>query len=151
MAEDQRPWAEDVGHYWRTSRSSPGTWLERAVALIEDAGGRVRRHMTAVEGARAAFVIEFELGADPFRIVWPVLASEGGDMQAARRQSATALYHAVKARVVEGKFLGARRAFFAFYALPDGRTAADLAGGELEQAIPLTVRQLRALPAGDAT
>jgi hypothetical protein len=50
---------------------------------------------------------------------------------AAQRQSATALYHLIKAKCVEIKFLGARRAFHANLVLKDNRTAGDLLQEEI--------------------
>ena len=35
------PYAEDIGHYWETSRSSPDQWMEKTTKLIESLGGIV--------------------------------------------------------------------------------------------------------------
>ena len=137
MAQDRIVYAEDIGNYWRTSRTSPDTRLEKAKREIGRAGGNVLRDAFGSEaGGRAAFMIEFELGGDLFKILWQVLPSRSGDDRAARIQAATALYHDVKARAVSAKWLGSRAAFFSYLELPDGRPAAQATAPELLAAVP---------------
>ena len=38
---DRAEYAEDVGHYWLTSKRDPDTWLDMARAEIARAGGVV--------------------------------------------------------------------------------------------------------------
>ncbi len=128
--------AEDVGHYWKTSRTSPDTWLEKARREIERAGGAVQKEAFGREGGRAAYMLTFEVGGDEFKIIWRVLPSRAGNERAARIQAATALYHEVKSRCVSARWLGVRAAFFPYLALPDGRTASQASAPELMQGVP---------------
>jgi hypothetical protein len=45
-------------------------------------------------------MLEFDLGGERYKVVWPVLPTKTGKDRAARVQAATALYHDVKARCV---------------------------------------------------
>ena len=129
--------AEDV-NYWKTSKTSPDTWMDRAKKQIATLGGTVLAEGFGSEPitGRAAFMLAFEIGGDGFKIVWPVLPSKAGDDRAARIQAATMLYRDVKAKCVSATVLGTRAAFFSFLMLPDGRTAAEVAVPELVQAFP---------------
>ena len=131
-------YAEEVGHYWKTSRSSPDVWVERAKQQIEKLGGTVLMEGFGNEPAtgRAAFALAFEIGEDRFKLVWPVLPSKTDDARAAKIQAATMLYHDVKAKSISAKVLGARAAFFTYLMLPDGRTAAEVSTPELLEAMP---------------
>lgn len=130
--------AEDVGHYWKTSKTAPDTWIERAKQQITKAGGVIlgEGFVSETEG-RAAYMLAFRFGETLFKAVWPVLPSKGGDTHAARVQAATMLYHDVKARCVATKVLGARAAFFNWLVLPDGRTTSEAALDELADQVPL--------------
>lgn len=132
------PYAEDVGHYWNTSKSAPDAWLDKARQLVESVGGQVVTVAFASEPhtGRAAYMMEFVVGPDRYKIVWPVLPSRRGNDLAARRQAATALFHDVKARVVAAKFLGVRTAFLPWLVLPSGRPAAQASDRALEQHLP---------------
>lgn len=125
-------------NYWKTSRTAPDTWLEKAKREIRRAGGQVlgSGSMTDDVTGRAGFMIAFVLDGDRFALKWPVLQSKSGNLKAARIQSATALYHEVKAACVKAKFIGIRAAFFAYLQLPDGRTAAEATTPELVEALP---------------
>jgi hypothetical protein len=120
-------------NYWKTSKSSPDSWLEKTIGLVEQFGGEViasgfgNEHMAG----RAAYMIRFSVCGEAFRLIWPVLPSETGDTFSARRQAATMMYHAVKSRCVEAQAIGARIAFFAWLELPDGRAAFQLANNQL--------------------
>lgn len=129
--------AEDV-NYWRTSKSSPDTWIERTRRQIEKLGGKVVAEAfgSEPETNRAAFMLAFSLGNDQFRVVWPVLPSRTTSERAAKVQAATMLYHDIKARCISAAVLGTRAAFFSFLMLPDGRAAGEMSTPELAQAIP---------------
>lgn len=133
----ERPNAEDV-NYWKTSRSSPDTWMDKTKRQIEQLGGQVLMEGFGNEPVtgRAAFMLAFEIGSDRFKVIWPVLSSKSGNERAARIQAATMLYHDVKAKCISAAVLGARAAFFSFLLLPDGRTTAEVSTPELMQAIP---------------
>lgn len=114
--------------YWRTSSSSPDTWSGRVRKLLSTHGAALHREgFISEEDGGAAFMFEFTLGGDRFRIVWPVCKSDEPEVAAAIRQAITMAYHDVKARIVSAKVLGARRAFLDWWILPNGRTAGDAA------------------------
>lgn len=137
--------------YWKTSIADPGTWVDRAAIEIERAGGEVLGHACGkLANGRVAFVLQFKLEGDTFRVVWPVLTPRHEkDLAAARRQAATALYYDVKARCVSARFMGARAAFCAFMLLPDGRSVGDLALNQLAE-LPEILGAHKALTAGEA-
>lgn len=137
MIHNDLPHAEDV-NYWKTSKSSPDTWMERSRRQIEKLGGEVLAEGFGSEPGmgRAAYMLAFELDGERFKVVWPVLPSKTGNERAARVQAATLLYHDIKARSISSAVLGTRVAFFSFLALPDGRTAADIAAPELVRLTP---------------
>lgn len=132
-----RDYAENV-NYWKSGSAAPDRWIDKAKREIRSVGGQIIGDMTVNDEAtgRAAFCLAFVLQGEKYQIKWPVLESKTGNLHAARRQAATALYHDVKARCVELKFLGARAAFMAFLQLPDGRTAAEAANSELVKILP---------------
>lgn len=123
-------WAEDLP-YWKTSQSTPDTWLDRTVAMIEKAGGGVLSSGFGAQGDRAAYMIEFVMDEERIRIVWPVLPSKKGEVRAAKVQAVTMMHHDIKARLVSAQVLGTRAAFFNWVMLPDGRTASSVALSEL--------------------
>ena len=141
------PYAEAT-NYWRTSKSSPDLWLARIKELIRNAGGMVLADgfgHDATSG-RGAYMVGFELAAERYKIVWPILPTKTGDEQGTKRQAMTMMYHDIKSRIVSAKVLGARAAFFAYLMLPDGRTASQVAAPELLDALPTFLGGRRALP-----
>lgn len=121
--------------YWKTGTSSPGTWMDKTEALIENHGGIVhgKGDGKAPDG-RVVIMFSFELEGEQFQIVWPVLAVVNPkDRLAAKRQAATAVYHDVKAKCNHLVFKGARVAFLEYLLLPDGRRVADLFDDEILQ------------------
>ena len=133
-------YADDV-NYWRTSRTAPDVWLQRAAREIERIGGQVlasgfiREHA----GGRAAFLLKFTLEGHQFRIAFPVLPPRKpteANWRAAHIQTATALFHSVKARCVEARMHGARAAFHRWLVLPNGRAAEELSDTELVRVLP---------------
>ena len=141
--------AESV-NYWKTSRTSPDTWIEKTKRQIEKLGGQVLMEGFGRESAtnQAAFVLAFVIGEDRFKVIWPVLPSKGGNEKAAKIQAATMLYHDVKAKCISSAVLGARAAFFSFLMLPDGRTAMEVSTPDLMQAIPGMFASVPQLSAG---
>lgn len=138
MSMQKLPYAEDV-NYWQTGKSSPDTWIDNAQAEIKAIGGKVLAWAFGMEAAtnRAAYMMEFELAGERFKIVWPVLPTKSGKNEAsARIQAATMLYHDVKSRCVSAKVIGRRSAFFSYLMLSDGRTAGNVATPELEDRMP---------------
>lgn len=137
------PWAEDV-NYWQTGKSSPETWMERTIKEVNSVGGKVIGHAygSDLQSVRSAYMLQFQLGGEPFKITWPVLPSRGRNQKAAQIQAATMLYHDVKARCVSAKVLGGRAAFLTYLQLPDGRNASEAASTELVAALPAMFRPL---------
>lgn len=132
------PYAEDV-NYWQTGKSSPDTWIDNAQKEIKAIGGKILAWAFGMEAStgRAAYMMEFDLGSERFKIVWPVLPSRTGKNEAsARIQAATMLYHDVKARCVSAKVIGKRSAFFSYLMLPDGRSVASVTTPELAEQLP---------------
>jgi len=125
-------YAEDVA-YWKTSSSSPDTWIEKTKRQVEAIGGTIIAEAfgAAPTTGQASFVLAFTIGQDRFKIAWPVMRSKTNNERAARIQAATMLYHDVKAKCISAQVLGGRAAFFSFLLLPDGRAAVDIAAPEL--------------------
>ena len=136
------PYAEDIP-YWKTGKSAPDAWLDRTEGVIEKLGGRVRLRARGNDdsGKQQVFVVEFEMGGERFRVVWPVLPSRSGDTKAAERQAATLLYHDAKARSLNATLFGPRHAFFQFLLLPNGQTAGEAAAPMLSAYLPKMLPQ----------
>jgi hypothetical protein len=131
-------YADEV-NYFKTGQSSPDTWIDRAKGEIAAIGGKIHNEAYGWEQAskRAAFLLEFTIGAERFRAVWPVLPVRSAkDERAAKIQAATMLYHDIKAKCVAAKVHGARAAFFQYLMLPDGRTAPQAANADLAELWP---------------
>lgn len=129
------PNAEDL-NYWKTSKSQPGTWLDRTESVIEDLGGEVQMRARGKKDGREAYLLQFTFGPDQFRIVWPVLPTRTNSQKAAERQAATMMYHDCKARALRCKIHGPKIAFFEYLMLGDGRTAGQLSAPELAEHTP---------------
>jgi hypothetical protein len=131
------PDAESL-NYWKTSRTAPSTWIEKAKEEIDKIGGSVLAEAFGREEStgRAAYMLAFEIEGERFKVVWPVLPTRTGNEGAARRQAATMLFHDVKQRCISAQVLGARRAFFTYLQLPDGRVAGQLSAPQLLDAVP---------------
>lgn len=135
------PFAEDIGHYWKTSQSSPDSWIEKTGKLIRSVEGEVLSEAYGAAVGQAAFMLAFRIGSDDFKVVWPVLRSRTGNSGAAKRQAATLLYHDIKAKCMTASVLGAKVAFFSYLMLPDGRVANELASPELSKVFPLQLNK----------
>ena len=130
------PYAEKI-NYWKTSRSSPDIWMQRAKEQIEKFGGKVLAEgFGSKSDGQAAYMIGFEMDNNKFKVIWPVLQSEDNNEKAARIQAATMLYHDIKAKCISATVWGARHAFFSYLLLPDGRTAGEVTEKEIIEGIP---------------
>jgi hypothetical protein len=139
------PYAEDV-NYFKTSQSPADSWVDKTVALIRGMGGEVLAEAFGNSNGRAAYMIDFRIGQDRYRIVWPVLPVRAkGNERAARVQAATMMYHDVKAKCLTASVMGTRAAFFNYVLLPDGRNVTQLSTPELLKASPDFLQ----LPAGN--
>jgi hypothetical protein len=138
---DELPYAEDIGHYWKTGQSSPDVWIDRAKKVITDMGGSIQAEGFGSTGGHAGYMLAFTIQGQKFKVVWPVLPIRYGNKEVdARRQAATLLYHDIKAKAMTASVMGARVAFFSYLALPDGRTASDVATPELGEHFPLMLK-----------
>jgi len=143
------PYCEDV-NYWKTGVSSPDTWMEKTKRCIKGINGRILSEAFGNDGTQSAFLLQFQIGNDTFKLIWPVLSSRVGNEKAARIQAATFIYHDVKAKCDTVRILGARTAFFNYLMLPDGRTAAHASVPELMIGIPnLFLPQTPTLSSGE--
>lgn len=141
MSSMNLPDAEDM-NYFKTSTSSPDTWLSKAQEEIEKAGGEVFLQAKGMQEGRSAYCMEFRLGDNRFRAVWPILPVRvKSNEMAAERQAATMLYHDIKSRAMKARIFGYRTAFFDFLLLPDGRTPANLSNEELSEFTPKMISQ----------
>lgn len=120
-------YAEDL-NYWKTSRSSVDSWLDKCEKEIEVAGGYINSRAVATQNGKTALLLEFALGGDNYRVIWEVLPTKTGkqaDVNAAKVQAVTMLYHDIKNSCVKAKVRGFRRAFAEYLCLPNGQTIAD--------------------------
>lgn len=121
MNKPSQVYAEDL-NFWRTNKSDPTKWIDLCKKQIKELGGHVFAEAFGSDNGRAAYVIGFEIAGDKFKIVWPVIKSKCNDVNAERRQSATTLYHVVKAKCLEAVVRGPRVAFASDLLLRDGMT-----------------------------
>jgi hypothetical protein len=130
-------YAEDI-NYWQSSKTDPDNWIDRAVKLIASFGGKVLATGYGSEPStgRAAYMLEFQVASDRFKVIWPVLKPRSGNERAARIQAATMLFHDIKGSLIKVSVFGARAAFAAYLLLPDGRTVAQATNAELAQSLP---------------
>lgn len=142
-ANPKLPWAEDV-NYWQTGKSSPDSWIDKAIKEIASVGGKVLGHAygSDIQSGRSAYMLQFQLNGEQFKISWPVLPSRGRNQKAAQIQAATMLYHDAKARCVSAKVLGGRAAFLTYLQLPDGRNASEATATDLVDALPAMFRPM---------
>lgn len=142
----------DEVNYFKTSQSSPDNWMDKAKKEISKLpGGKVLSEAYGSMNGQGVFMLEFAIGKDAFKAIWPVLPVRNSkDERAAKVQAATLLFHDVKHRCVLTKVLGVRAAFFNYLLLPDGRTAAEVANPEMFAQLPqlLGAPMPIALPAG---
>jgi len=136
MEKVKLPYAEDVGHYWQTSRSSPDMWIDRAKKVIKDMGGEIIADGFGSTNEQAAYMLAFKFEEQRYKVVWPVLPTYSGKENAAKVQAVTMLYHDVKAKAMTASVLGVEAAFFSYMLLPDGRVSSELAKPELAEVFP---------------
>jgi hypothetical protein len=137
MSEEFKlPFAEDVGHYWKTSSISPDSWLSKSADLIRKHGGKILSEAFGMAMGQGAFMLTFEVKGESFKIMWPVLPSKTRDEKSARRQAATLMFYDVKAKLMTASVLGFKTAFFQYVLLQDGRTAGEMATPELAYSFP---------------
>lgn len=105
------PYAEDM-NYFKTSKKSADAWLDDTVELVESISGKVTDRAIVKKGDREVCFIKWEHNHKTYQFLWETLPVKlKGNERAARVQMVTALYHAVKAKVIEAKFRGVDTAF----------------------------------------
>lgn len=130
------PNAEDI-NYWKTGKSTPDTWLDKAEKVINDLGGEVVLRALGKVEDRSGFLMDFKFGDEKFRAVWPVLPVKNDkDIKAAERQAATMLFYDVKSRSIRAAVFGVRNAFFDFILLENNHTVSQLSNEMLIEYTP---------------
>ena len=124
-------WAEDLP-YWKTSQSSPDTWIDKAKLQIDRAGGTILSEGFGASEGKSAYMLRFEVGGSSYRIVWPIAESKfiepANFVNHARRQAATMLFHDVKSMCIKARAIGFEVAFFSHMELPNGKVANEMVG-----------------------
>ncbi len=145
------PYAEDVA-YWKTSDTwTTDDWLEKTKKLITSRSGKILTEAFISDHGATAYMLEFTLVGDHFKIIWPVLPSRSGNEKAAKKQAVTFMFHDTKAKCVKADVYGARRAFLEYLLLPDGLTVVEHSSQELAELTPAMLRQPSPqLPDGNA-
>jgi len=108
--------------YWDTGSSSPDTWIDKTIKILKEYGAEFHRraHGEDMTLGQEAFMLEFSIEGDHYRLVWPVLEpKQEKDRGKARRQAATMLHHDVKARIMYATVHGTRNAFLPMLMVPD--------------------------------
>jgi len=131
------PYAEDL-NYWKTSQSSPDSWIDKTKKIIETLKGKVLAEgFGSNDQGKAAYMVGFEIEGEAFKVIWPVVKSSySGNERAERVQAATSLYHYVKGVCLYAVVVGFRAAFFSHLMLPDGKIASQIANEEITKLIP---------------
>lgn len=129
-------YAEDL-NYWRTSQSSPDSWIDKTKKQIQVLKGKVLGEgFGSNDQGKAAFMIAFEIQGETFKVIWPVVKSYSGNERAERVQAATSLYHYIKGVCLFASVVGFRTAFFSHLMLSDGKIASQIANPEISKIIP---------------
>lgn len=143
---NEKIYADDIS-YWKTSKSSADHWMEKTKKMIVAHGGTVISDLCGTINGRSAFMINFELEDDHYRITFPCLPTRRGEELPAKIQAATLIYHEVKSRIMASLVLGNRSAFFQYILLPSGRTASE----EIDPGRTLDVLRVIQLPSNIET
>lgn len=127
------PFGEDIGHYWRTSKKDAGYWLNSVRDMIVSIPGcKVLKKVDYEENDQNFFLVEFTVGLDWFKIIYPVLpVRQLKDREAARVQAVTLMFHEVKSRMMLIKIFGIHYAFLNYLVADNGKTVSQMAVPEL--------------------
>lgn len=135
------PYASD-GDYWKTGSKRTAThWIELAKNQLIDHGATNVVTAQGEQDGQVAFMIEFTLMGERYRLVWPVLPlaismQTESNRKAAEVQAATSLYHEVKSCCVKSTRYGSHSGFFQFQLLPNGVTVQQMTATDLMHAVP---------------
>lgn len=128
MTTTKLPNAESMP-YWKTSKSGVETWLDKTEKMITDVSGNVHTRINGKSKGVEAIMFGFTIGADEFKILWPVLPVKNPkDKPSAQRQAATMLWHDTKARINRIKIFGPKITFFDYLVLDNGKSVSEIGG-----------------------
>lgn len=131
-------YAEEV-NYWKTSKSSTDTWMDKIKSEIDSIGGVVEMSGHFEQHGQTVFMIRFVIGDNTYDVRFPTLpvkVDSAANRKAAKIQALTAVYHDVKSKCVLSKFVGIPFAFHSYLRLSDGRVAGELTSGEVAGDMP---------------
>jgi len=138
----KKPVPEEL-RYWKTSQSSPDGWIDKTIKILKEYGATFtgRAHGHDMTTGQEAYMMQFSIEGEEYKLVWPVLEpKQESDRNAARRQAATMLHHDVKARIMYATVHGTRNAFLPMLLVSDsaGRMLAmgEITTPELTDRIP---------------
>lgn len=119
-------YAEDI-NYFDTGKSNPDVWIDRAKKEIASIGGKILQSGYAERDDQAAFLLDFQIGDDLYKIEWKTLPArfKSTNELKRKRQAATLLFHDVKHKVVMAKIRGVRATFLEYLCLPNGQTMGE--------------------------
>ena len=134
------PIPEDL-RYWKTGKSIPEIWIDKTIKILEEYGAEFHYKAFGKDGDKKAYIMEFSIDGERFKLAWPVLTpADQKDEMAAQRQAATMLHHDVKARLMYATIHGTRNAFLPMLLVQDssGRllSMGEVATPELANRIP---------------
>lgn len=135
------PFAQDA-NYWRTGKTSPDVKMDQVAMMITEAGGEVTGVMQGHQDGHAGICINFLIDDHPYRIAWPILPIDlkrDSNPAAARIQTATFIFHEVKAIVVKAQVMGLSTACVPYLLLKNGRTVAESSSAQIESNLPATL------------
>lgn len=135
-----KEWYAEDSNYFGTSSRAAETWLEMAKKELMLVGGKDIRKAAVEENDTAVYVIEFTLDGDTYRMSYPAMPCKKAtsqNLKKAKVQAATFLYHAIKARALDMKILGAKAAFGSFMLVDGLRTVSDVLTGTPSAALPI--------------
>ena len=119
--------AEELGHYWQTSKKSPNAWLEKDVRALLAKHGAQKVSAGIITGDDVgAVIVGFSFGGRVYKIIQPVLPSRTGNVYAAQVQAATILHHYIKALLLRAKTVGIPSAFVQHQIISGGQTMAEI-------------------------
>lgn len=134
MAHDL-PYSHTVP-YFKTSRAASDSWIGKTKDLLKRIGATDLKEGFLAGDDFATFALSFRVGADSFRVAWPVLpVKDPRDEPAARVQAATLVYHECKARCLAATILGPRPAFVSYLLLSGGKTVMESTSQAIETAV----------------
>lgn len=123
---NELPFAKNLS-YWKTSQSDPDKWLDKTEKIINEIGGEVHTRFFGTFNKVSVCIFGFNIGNDNFRMTWPILPVDTDkEKAAARRQTATLIYHDTKAKINSVKIFGPRIGFANYLITEGGKTVSEI-------------------------